>query len=674
MNAQLSRNALLYMLAAFSACVLLLAIFLPWWLLPVAGFCVLWRFLIFGGRLSFPSGWIKFLLVLQSGVALFLQYGFSVSLDVFVMLLLLGFSLKLLELYHRNTAQLLLYLSFFVLMTVFLFDQTPGYVLLVFFATLLVLAAMVAVQSSDGELQQQWSQPLRKAGVIAVLAIPVMLFMFIVMPRLPPLWTMPLNTQKQGKTGMSDSMSPGDVATLAQSSELVFRATFPVGVPPRRELYWHAMIFDQFDGKRWTDSCADCSDKWLRSDAVPQAGVVGKQYQVILEPQGNKWMYVLMPSRISDSSVLVNQSNIFRYNHDVDRREVYEASYLPSAVLAPDFLPGENKYLALPKNGNPQSRALAKRWHSENPDARTIMDKALAFYHDSFTYTLKPPVLGEQRIDDFLFSTRSGFCEYFAGSFVFLMRAAGIPARVVIGYMGGEIHEQDNYVVIRQYDAHAWAEVWLTDKGWVRVDPTAAVAPERIDLSFFEAFSNDNDFSVDAGVSVLGRNSLLNKLRLQLDHFDYLWARWVLGYEGDQQQQLLNKLGLLSPLRIAAWSGGGVALVFVLLCLYLYWREWWSLHEPPATRRYRQLCHAYALCGIERLPAETPVQYAEKVVALGLPGAEDFLELSAQYYNWHYCSINVQSDEPSTDFTMKSRQLYWRLLFYAFKVRRVDKN
>ncbi|HSC75031.1 MAG TPA: DUF3488 and transglutaminase-like domain-containing protein [Pseudomonadales bacterium] len=674
MHRQLSRSALLYFFAAFTACVLLLAIFLPWWLLPVAGSCLLWRALVFGGRLSFPSAWVKLALVLLSGVAMFLQYGFVVSLDVFVMLLLLGFSLKLLELYHQVDAQWLLYLSFFVLMTVFLFDQTPAYVLLVFIVVLFVLAAMVAVQSSEGELQQQWSQPLRRASLVSVLAMPVMLFMFIVMPRLPPLWAMPIHTQKQGKTGMSDSMSPGDIASLAQSADLVFRATFPNGVPARHELYWYGMIFDQFDGKRWTDSCAGCRDQWLRTDRASQRNLAGKPYQIILEPQGNPWIYALVPSAINDSAILMNKNHIFRYDHDVDQREVYEASYLAPAIPDSVVAPVENRYLALPQEGNMQSRALAQRWRSESSDVQTIVKKSLTFYHESFSYTLQPPALGEQRIDDFLFGTRSGFCEHFAGSFVFLMRAAGVPARVVVGYMGGEINEKDHYVVLRQYDAHAWAEVWLPDTGWLRVDPTSAVAPERIDMSFFEAFSNGEKFSVASNLSFFGRVSLLNKLRLQMDHFDYLWVRWVLGYEGEQQQQFLKKLGLLSPLRIAAWGGGGVALVFVLLCLYLYWREWWSLSEPPSTRRYRQLCHAYALCGAERLPAETPLQYAEKIIVRDLPGAAEFLVLSKWYYQWRYCSLKVQPGEPSPDFAAKSRRLYWRLLFYAFKARRADKN
>jgi transglutaminase-like putative cysteine protease len=521
------------------------------------------------------------------------------------------------------------------------------------------------VQSADSELQVQWWQPLRKAGVIFVLALPVMFFMFVVMPRLPPLWKMPLQAQ-HAKTGMSDSMSPGDIASLAQSADLVFRATFPDGVPNRHELYWYGLILDHFDGVRWTESCRDCSGEWQSADELPAQNIAGKLYQVILEPHGNQWAYVLFPSALHDADMQINQDGIVRYGGDVYERKIYEARYVKPIILEQPILKNKKRYLALPDKVNPQSLALAQQWRTETDNRQAIVQKALDFYHQSFSYTLQPPLLGEQRIDDFLFGTRSGFCEHFASSFVFLMRAAGIPARVVVGYMGGEIHAQDKYVVVRQYDAHAWAEVWLPDAGWVSVDPTAAVAPERIDLGFFDAFSNDENFSGDVGLAAFRQIALLNKLRLQFDRIDYLWARWVLGYEGSQQQQLLEKLGLFSPLRIAMWGGGGVIVMFISLCLYLYWREWWSAHEPPATRSYRQLCHAYARCGIERLVTETPLQYAEKIAVANYSGADVFLLLSQQYYASLYIGDRLQDAEPAPNFFAVSRRLYCQLFFNWF--------
>lgn len=673
---QLSRTALLYLLAAFVVCVLLLSVFLPKWLLLVAGFCVGWRLLVFTGRLSFPSVWIKSALVFLAGIALFFQYGFSVSLDVFVMLLLLGFSLKLLELHHIREARLLLYLAFFVLMNVFLFDQNPVYTLLVFSACVIVLAALVAVHSDDAVMLLAPWQPIKKGAVIFSLALPVMLFMFLVMPRLPPLWSMPLQKQQQGKTGMSDSMSPGDVAQLARSADLAFRASFTDGIPDKNTLYWSGLILEHFDGVRWTEDCRDCQKNWFRSSTWFEKNARektawdktagAKKYQVIIEANGNKWLYVLQPSRINNDQVWMNEDGMFRNAKNIDQRQMYYALYVPVVVDAAPGLKNRNRYLALV--GNPQAIALAQQWRRDSRDDQAVIQKALAFYHDDFTYTLQPPVLGEQRVDDFLFNSRRGFCEHFAGSFVFLMRAAGIPARVVLGYMGGEINTSatnagEGYVTVRQYDAHAWAEVWLPGQGWQRVDPTAAVAPERIELGFADAYGANDAFAIDAGLAALHRFAFLNALRLQFDQLDYLWARWVLGYEGEQQQDILRRLGWLSPWRAAAWGGGGVVLVFLLLCAFLYWREEWSSQESPTTRRYRRLCRAYARCGVERLPGQTPLQYAETICLARLPGANDFLALSQQYYDWLYVYAAPQQ------FTAQARRLYWRVLWWVFKDR-----
>jgi hypothetical protein len=277
-------------------------------------------------------------------------------------------------------------------------------------------------------------------------------------------------------------------------------------------------------------------------------------------------------------------------------------------------------------------------------------------------------------VDDFLFRTRTGFCEHFASSFVFLMRAAGIPARVAVGYMGGEINEQERYVTVRQYDAHAWAEVWFPDSGWMRVDPTAAVSPDRIDLGFLGAYSNDSVFASAAGLTAFHNVSVFNKIRLEMDRFDYLWSRWVLGYQSDEQQQLLSRLGLVSPFRLAIFVAGFLVVVFVLFCTYLYWRDLWSVNQHPATLRYRQLCHAYAMLGVERMPVETPMQYAEKISLACLPYADQFEVASRQYYEWRYLDADKTTQYPSPDFMPMARRLYWHLVLRRFKESIFDRN
>ncbi len=617
---------------------------MPWWLFLVAAGCLVWRLSIFSGRLSFPNKWLRAALVLLSGAALFAQYRFSLSLNVFVTLLLLGFSLKLLEIYQKQDAQILLYLSLFVLMTVFLFSQTAGYSVLVFSVVVLVLSSLIAVHSDEWVLQDSSWYPLRRGAWLFVIALPVMLFMFVVMPRLPPLWSMPLQMQ-QAKTGMSDSMSPGDIASLAQSSDMAFRVSFSNGIPPRQSLYWYGLFLDQFDGVRWFEACKSCSVAISPSRAIKN----GKPYQVVLEASGQPWVYLLRPSAVNDGRMKMKPDGIVRYAGNVVERRIYSANFLSSTDKLSLSTEERAQYLALPANGNTATRQLAQEWRQQVGSDEAIVQKSLDFYSKTFHYTLQPPLLQGDRIDDFLFNTRSGFCEHFAGSFVFLMRTAGIPARVAVGYMGGEVDEKNGFVVVRQYDAHAWAEVWLPDRGWLRVDPTAAVAPERIDLGFAG--------TAEAGAFQLRQFSLLNSIRLNFDRFDYLWSRWVLDYRDEQQLAFLQKLGLLAPWRIAAWSAIGVTAAFLLLCVVLYWRERRHVREHLATRHYRQLCDAYARRGIAREISETPLHYAERIRASDAPYAEQFFALSALYHAWLYEMGASVTAMPSPHFIAECRWL-----------------
>lgn len=658
---QLSRHALLYLLSSFVACNALLTAFLPWWLFAVAASCLVWRGLIFTGRASFPAKLLRVALVLLSGAALFLQYRFALSIDLFVTLLLLGFSLKLLELYHKPDAQLLLYLSLFVLMTVFLFTQTVGYAVLVFAAVVVVLASLVAVQSDEKVLQSTAWLPLRRGAWLFAAALPVMLFMFVVMPRLPPLWSMPLQT-KQAKTGMSDSMSFGDVADLAKSSDIAFRASFSDGVPSRQSLYWYGLFLDQFDGLRWSESCKYC---WQPTSDT--RGKNSKPYQVVLEASGQPWIYLLWPSAINGSQMKVKPDGIVRYVKNVTERRIYYAELLTAVDKQSLSATERVHYLALPATGNEKAKQLAAQWKKQSSNADEVVRLAFEFYRASFHYTLQPPIVNGDRIDDFLFNTRRGFCEHFAGSFVFLMRAAGIPARVAVGYMGGEVDEADGFVVVRQYDAHAWAEVWFEGRGWQRVDPTTAVAPERIEMSVADAYASSATFAGGAGGFLLRQFSLLNRMRLEFDRLDYVWSRWVLGYSDEQQLAFLQKLGLLTPWRIAMWGVGVVALAFMALCTFLYWREQGNVREHPATRQYRKLCNAYARLGVVREVSETPLCYAKRVCAAGLIQAEQFLSLSEAYHAWLYQGELSSAKMPSPAFAAECRHLVWRLWWKSWQ-------
>lgn len=669
---QLSRVALLYLLAGFSGCVLLMSSYLPVWIPAVAAVAIVWRLLIFSGRLSFPSWWQKLLMVGACAPALFLQYGFTTSIEAFVALLLLGFGLKLLEVCFKRDAIVLLYLAFFVLMTFFIFQQSLWSSLLVFLHVIVLLAAIIAVYADDVWLSARFLQPLQKAGAIFLWSLPVMAFMFLVMPRLQPLWIMPFHNE-QARTGMSNDMSPGDITNLTNSPDLVFRAHFDGDVPPRTALYWYGLILDHFDGFHWTASCQSCDNEWMRSNAATasrQPVVGGASYQVILEPQNGNWLYVLPDSLLRDGLVMMHiRDGIYRYAQTINERIAYDVTGIAEKSVADLSDTDRKKFLQLPPKGNERSRSLALEWRMQaGGDDNAVIRSALDFYHKEFIYTQQPPLLGKERQDDFLFNTRKGFCEYFSSSFVFLMRTAGIPARAVVGYMGGEVHPVERYVTVRQYDAHAWAEVWLSGKGWVLVDPTAAVSPERIESGFEQTFADSPVLNRITSLQAYRHIKLMNYLRLQIEKTEYLWARWVLGYTAETQSNVLSSFGLLSPWRVVMVVTGGVSAVFVMLLLFLLLRDRVLSQEHPATRRYRLLAGQYARLGLVRDVAESPRLFAQRVVEQNLPSAEQFHQVSHLYYQWNYLSEGnrVKSNTSLRHFMRASFSLYWKLFWKSF--------
>jgi transglutaminase-like putative cysteine protease len=536
---------------------------------------------------------------------------------------------------------------------------------------LFIVAALVAInsdhQSSPLHSPALLLASLKTASLTLLFAIPLLLFLFTVMPRMAPLWAMPLQKQ-QARTGMSDEMHPGDFDQLTQSSELVLRAGFSKAIPPAADLYWRGVVLDEFDGARWKNQC-DCNYEWkrtngLQSDVQP-ASFSQPDYRVVLEPHGNRWLFVLDNALLKDEAIWSNGENIFRYKNNVRERVSYAVWNVsnPSAVKA--LTKNElQRYTHIPVNGNLRAQQLANSWKNNVglPSAistEQLVQQALDYYHQSFFYTLTPPPVGKDSVDGFLFETRKGFCEHFASSFVFLMRAAGIPARVVMGYQGGQRNEENKFVTVRQFDAHAWAEVWQADKGWVRVDPTAAVAPERIALGFAEMFPDSQGLSAMLGMQSYNKGSLLGFIRMKLDYMDYLMGHFVLAYDADAQQSLFERWGFSSPLRLLLWFVVGFIGFFASFLIYLQWRDRHVRREHPLTARYRLLCEVYARWGVKRLLQETPLQFAERVEHLQLPEYRRFVALTHSYQQWNYGDANALLNEQS--FRKDLRNLYWRL-------------
>lgn len=596
---------------------------LPLWLTAVVLLACVWRLPAVERRVAAPGNGVRVLILVAGLAGVALSHRTVFGPEGGVSFLILCAALKLLETRDRRDVFVLTVLDLFMLATAFLFSQSLLLTIYVGLALVVIVAALVALQQRDGVSPQR---TLGRAALLVGQAVPLMLVLFVFFPRLPPLWSFNL-TQGSGKTGMSDSMSPGDISQLSQSSALAFRVEFEGEIPPVKELYWRGLVLSQFDGQRWTQNewlgvgdvyevARPYRPQWLARRETGQLPPLN--YRVILEPTDRQWLFSLDLPYSATPKVGMTRDFRLQYRQPVFQRLSYEVSSQPDAPLERAGLSPwmERDTLQLPASGNPQAREQALRWRRALPDERRYIQHVLAWFREEpFHYTLEPPPLGQNRVDEFLFGTRRGFCEHYASSFVFLMRAAGIPARVVAGYQGGEPSPLGDYLMVRQLDAHAWAEVWLPDAGWVRVDPTAAVAPNRIERGATQ-LAEDPLYWGAGGLGAMryGNYRLFRELRHLADYVNYRWQRDVLGYDTDKQDGLMQRLlGDTSLLRRLAVMGVLLALLAGALFVWALYGE--RRQQHPLDRLYLRFCRQMAARGLVRAAGETPQAFARRIAA-----------------------------------------------------------
>jgi transglutaminase-like putative cysteine protease len=540
------------------------------------------------------------------------------------LLILLG-SLKLLELREARDAIVLIYLCCFVIITNFFYSQSIPTALFMLFTLLIIMATWVHLQTGALVFKSR----LRIAAIILIQAIPLSLLIFVLFPRVQgPLWGMPQDAY--GSSGLSDTMSPGSMSKLTLSEAVAFRVTFIDRRPTRNQLYWRGPVLWDFDGRTWTRG-RNATLLQPRLDKVSQP----VNYSVTLEPHNKPWLFALdMPVKISIPADFAPDFQILNRG-PVNARVRYNATSVMGYLANPDEPPQQmRRALALPEGFNPRARQLAEEWRAQNINDEAVIQNALAYFNqNAFEYTLEPPPLGINSVDDFLFQTRKGFCEYYASSFVFLMRAAGIPARVVTGYQGGEYNDLGDYYVLRQSDAHAWAEVWLPDRGWVRFDPTAAVAPGRIQNGLSASLPNNAALPFFART----QSPLLLKLRLNIDAFTNQWNQWVLGYNTERQFALLTRLGMedITWQKLAMNMFGGVALLVGIFTLIMLRRLRLS-NTDEVQRIYLKFCKKMAKAGIVRAAHEGAQDFAYRASRLKSQHAAEILDITAQYIALRY--------------------------------------
>ncbi len=611
------------------ACILLVsaphAEHLQLWVSAVCVMLLSWRAYITASGNPLPARALLLLVTLACVGGIALSFHTLFGREVGVTLLILLAALKLLELRAVRDATILIYLSCFIIITNFFYSQSIPTALFMLFTLLVIMATWVQLQTGSLALKPR----LRIAGIILLQAIPLSLLIFVLFPRVQgPLWGLPQDAY--GSSGLSDTMAPGSMSKLSLSDAVAFRVTFNGKPPLREQMYWRGPVLWNFDGRTWTRG----RNATLQAPQLDDAGNP-VDYAVTLEPHNKPWLFALdIPSSISIPADLAPDFQLL--NHaPVNARLRYTATsqlrYRANLAEPPQQM---QRALALPPGYNPRARQLAEEWRAQNTSAEAVVKTALAYFNrNGFSYTLEPPPLGSNSVDDFLFETRQGFCEYYASSFVFLMRAAGIPARVVTGYQGGEYNDLGGYYILRQSDAHAWAEVWFKERGWVRYDPTAAIAPGRIQNGLSAALPNNTALPFLART----QSPFLLKLRYNLDALTNQWNQWVLGYNNERQFAFLTRLGMedITWQKLAMNMLAGVTLLVGIFTLFMLRRL--QLRSTDAVQTtYLKFCKKLAKAGVVRAPHEGAQDFAERAAQQKPLLAAGIAAITAQYLALRY--------------------------------------
>ncbi|WP_347259995.1 DUF3488 and transglutaminase-like domain-containing protein [Rudaea sp.] len=603
------------------------------------------------GDIALP-GWGKLALIAVFALVLVAQYRSVIGREPGSALACAMLASKLLETRTRRDALAAICFASFTLMSALLFDTSLAFTLATFGGVMLLLAAMRELEPRPAATATPASSPrpywpaLRASMISLAVAAPLALCGFLFIPRLDsPLWRTPVDAG--ARTGISDTMSPGSVQNLLLDDSAAFRVGFDAALPSRVQLYWRGPVLSDFDGTTWRRRESGIA-RPEAGESAAGSGAIG--YEVTLEASDKPWLFALdVPVDIPAETLRGRDMSLVR-RRPVTELLRYRARSVLDYRIDQSLPPGLRRAtLALPDGFNPRSVEQGRAWRNELRDDDAIVRAALELFHNAFFYTLSPPPLGRDSVDDFLFGTKRGFCEHYAAAFVVLMRAAGIPARVVTGYQGGYFNQVGNYLLVRQSDAHAWAEVWRAGHGWVRIDPTAAVSPQRVELG--------------AQAATLGERAWyrgwLLAARNQVDLINRGWNSLVVQFDAQRQQSLLQPFGIdrIEPDTLLWLLIGASSLMLGLAAL-------WAMraarrHAAPLDAAYDALCRKLARITTARDASEGPRDYARRLGAtrvLSERCANEIQRLLAAYVGLRYASAFAPSAAVE-EFTRSVRRL-----------------
>lgn len=563
---QSSRAGMYFLLAGLAIVIVPHFEHLPLWTILTCFSLLLWRLLADLQRLPLPNKYVTFLIFMMITLGVASSYLTIVGREAGTALLISLVCLKLFEIKSLRDISLIVQLAFFAIVVTFLFSQSIFVALMMLVDVTLFTTALISFQhAKSGQMQRVVSEKahFKLALKMLVYAIPLALVIFILFPRTStPLWGLPSDAFA-AKTGLSDDMSPGDISHLVDSPAVAFRVQFQSTIPQPAKTYWRGPVFWAFDGRTW-------------SAPVPQRRAMKKislrqaanpiMYSLTLEPHNNIWLFALdLPGTIPESSVVSTEMQIVATKSVTHVMRYEMTSYLDYVLPNIAWLPTE-RYLYVPQDSAPRARQFIQTLMQQYPEKASLVQAVLQhFSNQQYFYSRHPPLLFGDPTDEFLFETKRGYCEHYASSFTVLMRLAGIPARVVTGYLGGEMNPLSNYMIVRQSNAHAWSEIYLEGKGWLRVDPTAVVPLSNIEnATDADRFRNDTFTTRD----ISDRNWYaisVKRLQYTWDMMNYRWSQWVIGYSNEKQKTLFKAIGVPE----ITWRGLSYLLFATLSILIL---------------------------------------------------------------------------------------------------------
>lgn len=596
----------------------------------LASLCI-WNLAVTLLKRNKPNAILANTLAGLSLLILFYDVGFSDTVTLFVAMLILSSLFKLLQANTKKHYQTIILLSFFSLSTVYLFSQSLFATLVISMLYILNFALLALIES-----KHSLKIAAKDSCKLLLLALPLAIFLLLLLPKLPAFWQLP--GPKLAKTGLSESVDPFDIAKLSNSDELVFRAKFDQQ-KPSSPYYWRAIIHDEFDGKRWLISDILKSQQVIDQITSAERGEPLYSYQIFAEPGAKPWLYGLQFADSAHQDIKTTSNGLLLRKRFLANSISYTAqSYAFSLAELSRSAHYQNVQLSLAKETNLQSQSLAKRLYEQHNNDDQAFYSALYDYfaNNNFSYTLTPdPITGNNTLDQFLFANKRGFCGHYASTAAFMFRSVGIPARVVSGYLGGEYNQQNSYMSVYQYDAHAWVEVFIKNKGWQIFDATAVVSPERLNGSLSQHLQLNSEFNNNLSFGLLRLSNIagINWLRLELENLDYQWTNWVLGFDQQKQSSLLKELfGNKQLWQISLIVIATVCLAFICYFVYLSWPK---KPESPAYSLAKDYLTVVRWCNKQGIAApsnQTPLQFLA-YAAQQLPNKRTYIMQFAQLYS-----------------------------------------